>query len=145
MNEEQLIEKLQRLGATDDHSEKHSLAQELFDARDPNVFEAVLALIQRSGLKPIMKVEVVSPEEYLGDVIAHMNSHQGQIQSTDTRGNAHVVVAMVPLANMLGYADELSLFTQDSATCTTQFSHYDEGPNDEGPPDTEPAAAALRA
>ena len=79
-------------------------------------------------LEPIMKVEVVTPEDYLGDVIGDLNSRRGQIQGTDTRGNAQVIEAMVPLANMFGYVNELRSFTQGRAQYTMQFSHYDEVP-----------------
>ena len=86
---------------------------------------------QKAGIKllePIMKVEVVSPEEYLGDVIGDMNSRRGQIQGTDTRGNAQVVEAMVPLANMFGYVNQLRSFTQGRANYSMFFNHYDEVP-----------------
>jgi elongation factor G len=86
---------------------------------------------QRAGIKllePIMKVEVVTPEEYLGDVIGDINSRRGQIQGTDSRGNAQVVEAIVPLANMFGYVNQLRSFTQGRAQYTMQFSHYDEVP-----------------
>jgi len=86
---------------------------------------------QKSGIKllePIMKVEVVTPEDYLGDVIGDMNSRRGQIQGTDTRGNAQTVDAMVPLANMFGYVNALRSFTQGRAQYSMQFSHYDEVP-----------------
>jgi len=86
---------------------------------------------QKAGIKllePIMKVEVVTPEDYLGDVIGDLNSRRGQIQGTDSRGNAQVVEAMVPLANMFGYVNELRSFTQGRAQYTMQFSHYDEVP-----------------
>ena len=86
---------------------------------------------QKSGIKllePIMKVEVVTPEDYLGDVIGDMNSRRGQIQGTDTRGNAQVVEALVPLANMFGYVNQLRSFTQGRAQYTMQFSHYEEVP-----------------
>ncbi|MDO7842412.1 elongation factor G [Sphingomonas immobilis] len=86
---------------------------------------------QKSGIKllePIMKVEVVTPEDYLGDVIGDMNSRRGQIQGTDTRGNAQSVDAMVPLANMFGYVNQLRSFTQGRAQYSMQFSHYDEVP-----------------
>ena len=63
-------------------------------------------------LAPIMKVEVVSPEEILGDVHRRHDSRLGQIQGTDTRGNAQVVEAMVPLANMFRYVNQLRSFTQ---------------------------------
>ena len=86
----------------------------------------------KSGIKllePIMKVEVVTPEDYLGDVIGDMNSRRGQIQGTDSRGNAQVVEAMVPLANMFGYVNQLRSFTQGRAQYSMQFSHYDEVPS----------------
>jgi elongation factor G len=86
---------------------------------------------QKAGIKllePIMKVEVVTPEDYLGDVIGDLNSRRGQIQGTDTRGNAQAVEAQVPLANMFGYVNQLRSFTQGRAQYTMQFSHYDEVP-----------------
>jgi elongation factor G len=86
---------------------------------------------QKAGIKllePIMKVEVVTPEDYLGDVIGDMNSRRGQIQGTDSRGNAQTVEAMVPLANMFGYVNALRSFTQGRASYSMQFSHYDEVP-----------------
>lgn len=79
-------------------------------------------------LEPIMSVEVVTPEDYLGDVIGDLNSRRGQIQGTDTRGNAQAVKAIVPLANMFGYVNQLRSFTQGRAQYTMQFSHYDEVP-----------------
>ena len=87
---------------------------------------------QTAGIKllePIMKVEVVTPEDYLGDVIGDMNSRRGQIQGTDSRGNAQVVESMVPLANMFGYVNELRSFTQGRANYSMVFSHYDEVPS----------------
>ena len=86
---------------------------------------------QKAGIKllePIMKVEVVTPEDYLGDVIGDMNSRRGQILGTDSRGNAQTVEAMVPLANMFGYVNQLRSFTQGRAQYSMQFSHYDEVP-----------------
>jgi len=86
---------------------------------------------QKAGIKllePIMKVEVVTPEDYLGDVIGDLNSRRGQIQGTDTRGNAQAIEAMVPLANMFGYVNQLRSFTQGRAQYTMQFSHYEEVP-----------------
>jgi elongation factor G len=86
---------------------------------------------QKAGIKllePIMKVEVVTPEDYLGDVIGDLNSRRGQIQGTDTRGNAQTIEAMVPLANMFGYVNQLRSFTQGRAQYSMQFSHYDEVP-----------------
>jgi elongation factor G len=92
---------------------------------------AMREVAQKSGIKllePIMKVEVVSPEDYLGDVIGDMNSRRGQIQGTDSRGNAQVVEAMVPLANMFGYVNQLRSFTQGRANYSMFFSHYEEVP-----------------
>ncbi len=86
---------------------------------------------ERGGIKllePVMKVEVVTPEDYLGDVIGDLNSRRGQIQGTDTRGNAQAVEAMVPLANMFGYVNELRSFSQGRANYSMQFSHYEEVP-----------------
>jgi len=87
---------------------------------------------RRAGIKilePIMAVEVVTPEEFMGDVIGDMNSRRGQIQGTDSRGNAQVVTAQVPLANMFGYVNQLRGFTQGRAQYSMQFSHYEEMPN----------------
>ena len=92
---------------------------------------AMREVAQKSGIKvlePIMKVEVVTPEEFMGDVIGDINSRRGQIQGTDSRGNAQVVEAMVPLANMFGYVNQLRSFTQGRAQYSMQFSHYDEVP-----------------
>ena len=75
-----------------------------------------------------MHVEVTTPEEFMGDIIGDLNSRRGQIQGTDTRGNAQVVEAMVPLANMFGYVNQLRSFTQGRAQYTMQFSHYEEVP-----------------
>jgi elongation factor G len=79
-------------------------------------------------LEPIMKVEVVTPEEYTGSVIGDLNSRRGQIQGQDMRGNANVVNAMVPLANMFGYVSNLRSMSQGRATFTMQFDHYAEVP-----------------
>jgi len=82
-------------------------------------------------LEPVMKVEVVTPEEYTGSVIGDLNSRRGQIQGQDMRGNANVVTAMVPLANMFGYVNNLRSFTQGRASYTMQFDHYSEVPRNE--------------
>jgi elongation factor G len=79
-------------------------------------------------LEPVMKVEVVTPEEYLGSVIGDLNSRRGQIAGTDTRGNAQVVSAMVPLANMFGYVNQLRSMSQGRAQYTMQFDHYAQVP-----------------
>jgi elongation factor G len=75
-------------------------------------------------LEPIMKVEVVSPEEYVGSVIGDLNSRRGQVQGQEMRGNAAVINAMVPLANMFGYVNTLRSMSQGRAQYTMQFDHY---------------------
>src|SRR6202790_2930349 len=79
-------------------------------------------------LEPIMKVEVVTPEEHTGSVIGDLNSRRGQIQGQDMRGNATVVNAMVPLANMFCYVNNLRSMSQGRATFTMQFDHYADVP-----------------
>jgi elongation factor G len=79
-------------------------------------------------LEPIMSVEVVTPEEYMGDVIGDINSRRGLIQGTDTRGNAQVISAFVPLANMFGYVNNLRSMSQGRAQYTMQFDHYEPVP-----------------
>jgi len=75
-------------------------------------------------LEPIMKVEVVTPDEYMGDVIGDLNSRRGMIEGTEMRGNANVVNSMVPLANMFGYVNDLRSKTQGRAQFTMTFDHY---------------------
>ena len=87
--------------------------------------------LQKAGpvlLEPIMKVEVTSPEDYLGSVIGDLNSRRGQISGTDTRGNAQIVTAMVPLANMFGYVNTLRSMSQGRASYSMQFDHYEQVP-----------------
>jgi elongation factor G len=79
-------------------------------------------------LEPVMKVEVVTPEEYTGTVIGDLNSRRGQIQEQEMRGNANVIHAMVPLANMFGYVNNLRSATQGRAQYSMQFDHYDRVP-----------------
>jgi len=87
--------------------------------------------IQKAGpklLEPMMRVEVVTPEDYMGDVIGDLNSRRGQISNMDSRGNARVVHAMVPLANMFGYVNNLRSMSQGRATYTMHFDHYEQVP-----------------
>jgi len=79
-------------------------------------------------LEPIMKVEVTTPEDYVGDVIGDLNSRRGMIHGTDQRGNAQVVVAMVPLANMFGYVNNLRSMSQGRANFHMDYDHYEEVP-----------------
>jgi elongation factor G len=86
---------------------------------------------QKAGaklLEPIMKVEVVTPEDYMGDVIGDLNSRRGQISGTEARGIAAVINAMVPLANMFGYVNTLRSMSQGRAQYTMQFDHYEQVP-----------------
>jgi elongation factor G len=80
-------------------------------------------------LEPVMKVEVVTPEDYTGSVIGDLNSRRGQIQGQDMRGNAVVINAMVPLANMFGYVNTLRGMSQGRANYTMQFDHYEQVPS----------------
>jgi elongation factor G len=92
---------------------------------------ALREALQKAGsvlLEPIMKVEVTSPEEFLGGVIGDLNSRRGQIVGTSMRGNAQIVNAMVPLANMFGYINTLRSMSQGRASYTMQFDHYAQVP-----------------
>ncbi|KQQ84706.1 elongation factor G [Aureimonas sp. Leaf324] len=116
---------------------------ELMDGAYHDVDSSVLAfeIASRAGfreaiakagpklLEPIMKVEVVTPEDYVGDVIGDLNSRRGQIQGTEARGIATVVNAMVPLANMFGYVNTLRSMSQGRAQYSMQFDHYEQVPN----------------
>ena len=79
-------------------------------------------------LEPIMKVEVVTPEEFMGDVMGDLNARRGRIEGMERRGNSQVIRGLVPLASMFGYATDLRSATQGRAVYTMQFSHYEEVP-----------------
>ncbi len=79
-------------------------------------------------LEPVMRVEVVTPEEYMGDIIGDLNSRRGNVSSMDSRGNARVITAMVPLANMFGYVNTLRSMSQGRAQYTMHFDHYERVP-----------------
>jgi elongation factor G len=83
-------------------------------------------------LEPLMEVEVTTPDEFLGDVMGDLNSRRGQVEGMEPRGNAQVVKAKVPLAEMFGYATDLRSMTQGRATYSMQFSHYQSVPRDIG-------------
>jgi elongation factor G len=76
----------------------------------------------------MMKVEVTSPEEFVGSVIGDLNSRRGQIVGTSMRGNANIINALVPLANMFGYINNLRSMSQGRASYTMQFDHYAQVP-----------------
>ncbi len=79
-------------------------------------------------LEPVMRVEVITPEDYMGDVIGDLNSRRGQVSETNKRGNATVISAMVPLANMFGYINNLRSMSQGRAQYSMFFDHYDKVP-----------------
>ena len=79
-------------------------------------------------LEPVMAVEVVTPEEYLGDVMGNLNSRRGRVEHLEPRGNAQAIRAKVPLAEMFGYATDLRSMTQGRATFTMQFDRYEDVP-----------------
>ena len=91
-------------------------------------------------LEPAMSVEVVTPEEYMGDVIGDLNSRRGKVQNIERRGNTQIIRVSAPLAEMFGYATDLRSKTQGRATYTMQFSHYEEAPKGI----TEEIAAKVR-
>jgi elongation factor G len=91
-------------------------------------FKEAVKKAQMALLEPIMSVEVVTPEDYMGDVIGDLNSRRGKIQSMEKRGNSQAIKAMVPLSEMFGYATDLRSKTQGRATYTMQFSHYEDVP-----------------
>jgi elongation factor G len=117
---------------------KVSLIDGAFHDVDSSVlaFEIAARAGMREGMKkagakllePIMKVEVVTPEEYTGGVIGDLTSRRGMVQGQDSRGNANVITAMVPLANMFGYINTLRSMTSGRAVFTMQFDHYDAVP-----------------
>jgi len=80
-------------------------------------------------LEPMMKVEVVTPEEYMGDIIGDLNSRRGQVSGMEQRGINHVVNGMVPLANMFGYVNNLRSMSQGRASYTMTFDHYEQVPH----------------
>ncbi len=114
----------------------------LFDGASHDVDSSVMAFelaaraafreaMQKAGpklLEPMMKVEVVTPEDYMGDIIGDLNSRRGNVTSMDQRGNARVINALVPLANMFGYINTLRSSSQGRAQFTMQFDHYAQVP-----------------
>ena len=96
-------------------------------------------------LEPIMSVEATTPEEYMGDVIGHLNSKRGRVEGMSKRGNAQVIKAMVPLAEMFGYATSIRSMTQGRATYSMTFSHYEEVPKNVRDEIVEKNAAKARA
>ncbi|MGH1402602.1 MAG: elongation factor G [Alphaproteobacteria bacterium] len=99
-----------------------------FEIAAKSAFKEGMAAAGAQLLEPMMKVEIVTPEEYMGDIIGDLNSRRGQVNSMDDRGNAKVITAMVPLANMFGYINTLRSMSQGRAQYTMQFDHYNAVP-----------------
>ena len=99
-----------------------------FEIAARTAFREGMAKCGPALLEPVMKVEVITPDQYMGDVIGDLNSRRGQIQGMDARGNAQVIGAMVPLANMFGYVNSLRSMSQGRAQYSMQFSHYEQVP-----------------
>ena len=99
-----------------------------FEIAAKAAFKEGMAKAGAQLLEPMMKVEVVTPEDYMGDIIGDLNSRRGQVASMDDRGNAKVITAMVPLANMFGYINTLRSMSQGRAQYTMQFDHYEPVP-----------------
>ncbi len=100
-----------------------------FEICAKSAFREALPKCKPVLLEPIMKVEVVAPEQNLGDVVGDLNRRRGQIQGMDSRGTSQVVKALVPLSEMFGYVTQLRTLTSGRATSTMEFSHYSEVPN----------------
>jgi elongation factor G len=115
-----------------------------FEIASRTAFREALLKGKSVLLEPIMKVEVVTPEDYAGPVISDLNLRRAQIQGQDMRGNANIINAMVPLMNMFGYVNNLRSMSQGRATFTMQFDHYAPAPMPEGNPPFRPAMA-MRA
>ena len=115
---------------------------ELVDGASHDVDSSVLAFeiasraafreaMEKAGpklLEPVMKVEIITPEEYMGDIIGDLNSRRGNVGGMDQRGNARAIDAMVPLANMFGYINTLRSMSQGRAQYSMQFDHYEQVP-----------------
>ena len=99
-----------------------------FEIAARSAFRELVMSAKPKLLEPIMRVEVVTPEDYVGDVMGDLNRRRGHITGTEPRGNAQVIAAMVPLANMFGYVNNLRSATQGRAQFTMHFDHYEQVP-----------------
>jgi len=99
-----------------------------FEIASRNCFKEACTKATLKLLEPIMRAEVVTPEDYMGDVIGDLNGRRGQVSTTDKRGNATVISAMVPLANMFGYINSLRSMSQGRASYSMFFDHYEKVP-----------------
>jgi elongation factor G len=92
-------------------------------------FQEACKKAQATLLEPIMKVEVNTPEEYMGDIIGQINAKRGRIEEMGDRGQAKIVTAFVPLSEMFGYMTDLRSASQGRATYSMEFDHYEEVPS----------------
>ena len=99
-----------------------------FEIAARSAFRELVMSAKPKLLEPVMRVEVVTPEEYVGDVMGDLNRRRGHVTGTEARGNAQVINAMVPLANMFGYVNNLRSATQGRAQFTMHFDHYEQVP-----------------
>jgi elongation factor G len=100
-----------------------------FEVCARTAFRESLPSCKPALLEPIMKVEVLTPEQNMGDVVGDLNRRRGQIEGMDSKGTAQVIKAKVPLSEMFGYVTQLRTLTSGRATSTMEFSHYAEAPN----------------
>ena len=91
-------------------------------------FKEAVKKAESTLMEPVMKVEIVVPDDYLGAVVADLNSRRGRLTGTDQNGDLHVVDALVPLSEMFGYATELRSRSQGRGTFTMQFAQYESVP-----------------
>jgi len=99
-----------------------------FEIASRHCFKEVCTRASLKLLEPIMRVEIVTPEDYMGDVIGDLNSRRGHVDGTESRGNVTVITAMVPLANMFGYVNNLRSMSQGRAQYSMFFDHYEKVP-----------------
>jgi elongation factor G len=99
-----------------------------FEIAARSAFREALPKARPVLMEPIMKIEVLTPEENMGDVIGDLNRRRGQLQGMDSRNGAQVIKAMVPLSEMFGYVTQLRTITSGRATSTMEFDHYEEAP-----------------
>ena len=102
--------------------------RQAFEIASRHCFKEACTRASLKLLEPIMRVEVVTPEDYMGDVIGDLNSRRGQVGGTESRGNATTISAMVPLANMFGYVNNLRSMSQGRAQYSMFFDHYEKVP-----------------
>jgi elongation factor G len=99
-----------------------------FEIAGRSAYREALPKCKPTLLEPIMKIEVLTPEENMGDVMGDLNRRRGQLQGMDTRNGVQVIKAMVPLSEMFGYVTQLRTITSGRATSTMEFDHYAEAP-----------------